>query len=26
VRVYDLPLKPENVFWTLQKSKKKSAA
>jgi CO/xanthine dehydrogenase Mo-binding subunit len=26
VRVYDLPLKPENVFWALQKSKKKSAA
>ncbi len=25
VRVYDLPLKPENVFWALQK-KKKSAA
>lgn len=26
VRVYDLPLKPENVFWALQKAKKKSAA
>jgi CO/xanthine dehydrogenase Mo-binding subunit len=26
VRVYDLPLKPENVFWAIQKSKKKSAA
>lgn len=25
VRVYDLPLKPENVFWALQK-KNKSAA
>jgi CO/xanthine dehydrogenase Mo-binding subunit len=26
VRVYDLPLKPENVYWALQKSKKRSAA
>jgi len=26
VRVYDLPLKPENVFWALQKAKKKDAA
>jgi len=27
VRIYDLPLKPENVFWALQKAKaKKSAA
>jgi CO/xanthine dehydrogenase Mo-binding subunit len=26
VRIYDLPLKPENVFWAIQKSKKKSAA
>jgi CO/xanthine dehydrogenase Mo-binding subunit len=26
VRVYDLPLKPENVFWALQNKKKKSAA
>jgi carbon-monoxide dehydrogenase large subunit len=26
VRVYDLPLKPENVFRALQRSKKKSAA
>ena len=26
VRVYDLPLKPENVFWAIQKNKKKSAA
>jgi hypothetical protein len=25
VRVYDLPLKPENVYWAMQK-KKKSAA
>jgi carbon-monoxide dehydrogenase large subunit len=26
VRIYDLPLKPENVFWALQKAKKKDAA
>jgi CO/xanthine dehydrogenase Mo-binding subunit len=26
VRVYDLPLKPENVFWAMQKAKKKDAA
>ena len=25
VRVYDLPLKPENVFWALQKKKKDAA-
>src|SRR5207249_1468714 len=25
VRVYDLPLKPENVYWAMQKSKKKPA-
>ena len=24
VRVYDLPLKPENVFWAIQKNKKKT--
>ncbi|MGH7875824.1 MAG: nicotinate dehydrogenase medium molybdopterin subunit, partial [Candidatus Binatia bacterium] len=26
VRVYDLPLKPENVYWAIQKGKKKTAA
>jgi CO/xanthine dehydrogenase Mo-binding subunit len=26
VRVYDLPLKPENVYWAIQKKKKKDAA
>jgi len=26
VRVYDLPLKPENVYWAMQNAKKKSAA
>lgn len=26
VRVYDLPLKPENVYWALQKKNKKNAA
>ncbi len=26
VRVYDLPLKPENVFWAIEKAKKKTAA
>jgi len=26
VRVYDLPLKPENVYWAIQNKKKKSAA
>lgn len=26
VRVYDLPLKPENVYWAIQNRKKKSAA
>jgi carbon-monoxide dehydrogenase large subunit len=26
VRIYDLPLKPENVYWAMQKQKKKSAA
>ena len=26
VRIYDLPLKPENVYWAIQKSKQKSAA
>jgi carbon-monoxide dehydrogenase large subunit len=26
VRVYDLPLKPENVYWAIQNAKKKSAA
>ncbi|HWH80064.1 MAG TPA: molybdopterin cofactor-binding domain-containing protein, partial [Candidatus Binatus sp.] len=25
VRIYDLPLKPENVFWALQKNKKSAA-
>src|SRR5258706_2037899 len=25
VRIYDLPLKPENVFWALQKNKKNAA-
>jgi CO/xanthine dehydrogenase Mo-binding subunit len=25
VRIYDLPLKPENVFWALQKKKKNAA-
>jgi carbon-monoxide dehydrogenase large subunit len=26
VRIHDLPLKPENVFWAIQKAKKKDAA
>jgi hypothetical protein len=26
VRLYDLPLKPENVFWAIQRAKKKTAA
>jgi len=26
VRIYDLPLKPENVYWAMQKHKKKTAA
>ena len=26
VRVYDLPLKPENVYWAIQNKKKKTAA
>ena len=26
VRIYDLPLKPENVYWAIQKKKKKDAA
>jgi CO/xanthine dehydrogenase Mo-binding subunit len=26
LRIYDLPLKPENVYWAMQKQKKKSAA
>jgi carbon-monoxide dehydrogenase large subunit len=26
VRVYDLPLKPENVYWAIQKAKPKNAA
>ncbi len=26
VRIYDLPLKPENVYWAIQKSKKQDAA
>jgi len=26
VRVYDLQLKPENVYWAIQNKKKKNAA
>ena len=26
VRVYDLPLKPENVYWAMHNNKKKNAA
>jgi len=26
LRIYDLPLKPENVYWAIQKNKKKDAA
>jgi len=26
VRIYDLPLKPENVFWAIQNKNKKTAA
>ena len=26
IRIYDLPLKPENVYWGIQKKKKKDAA